>query len=144
GGPSMAGWLIASFGAGSVVGGLVSTRARGTGTTTVAWAVAGVAGATWLLLLPVPVPLLTLAVGATGVFSGLFFPRFFAALTTGTPPELRARVMTSVTIVISAPGPVGYLGAGILNQHAGSAVPALLLVAVSATLGALVTASARG
>ena len=142
GGPSMAGWLIASYGAGSVIGGLISTRARGTDG--MAWAVAGVAGSTWLLLLPVPVWALTVAVGGTGVFSGLFFPRFFAALTTGTPPGLRARVMTSVNIAISAPGPVGYLGAGILNQHAGSAVPALLLVAVTATLGALVTASARG
>jgi MFS family permease len=144
GGPSMAGWLIASYGAGSVLGGLVSTRAKRAGGTAMAWAVAGIAGSTWLLLLPVPVPLLTLAVGANGVFSGLFFPRFFAAVTTGTPVGLRARVMTSVNIAISAPGPVGYLCAGILNQHTASAVPSLLLVAGTATAGALVTASARG
>jgi len=144
GGASMAGWLIASYGAGSVLGGLASTRARGTGGATMGWAVAGIAGSTWLLLLPVPVWALPVAVGATGVFSGLFFPRFFAALTTGTPAGLRARVMTSVTIAISAPGPVGYLGAGILNQHTGSVVPSLLLVAGTAPVGAVVTASVRG
>ncbi len=137
GGAAQAGWLLAAYGAGSVVGGLISSRARTTGGTTAGWAVAGIAAAGWLLLLPVPVWALTAAVAANGVCSGLFFPRFFSALTTGTPPALRARVMTSVTIAISTPGPLGFLGAGILAQYAGSAVPSLLLVAVAATLGAL-------
>ena len=144
GGPTMAGWLIAAYGAGSVIGGLISTRAKATGGTTAAWALLGIAGSSWLLLLPVPVAVKTVAVGLDGVCSGLFFPRFFAALTTGTPAGLRARVMTSVNIAISLPGPVGFLGAGILTQHAGTAVPSLLLVGGAATVGALVTASARG
>ncbi len=142
GGASMAGWLLASYGAGSVVGGLISSRARRTGDRTAVWALLGIAASTWLLLLPVPVPARTLAVGANGVCSGLFFPRFFSALTTGTPPALRARVMTSVTIAISAPGPLGFLGAGILAQATGSTVPSLLLVAGAATGGALIAARA--
>jgi MFS family permease len=141
GGAPVAGWLLASYGAGSVLGGLVSARARRTGGRTAGWAVAGIAASTWLLLLPVPPWALTVVVAADGVCSGLFFPRFFAALTTGTPPALRARVMTSVTIAISAPGPLGFLGAGLLAQRTGSTIASLLLVAVAATVGALVTAS---
>jgi MFS family permease len=139
GGASMSGWLIGSFGGGSVIGGLISSRARRVDGLTGTWALAGIAAATWLLLLPVPVWMLTGAVGATGVCSGLFFPRFFSALTTRTPPGLRARVMTSVNIAISAPGPIGFLGAGILTQQTGTPTASLLLVAVSSTLGAAVT-----
>jgi hypothetical protein len=141
GGAPVAGWLLASYGAGSVLGGLISARARRTGDGTAGWAVAGIAASTWLLLLPVPPWALTVVVAANGVCSGLFFPRFFAALTTGTPPALRARVMTSVTIAISAPGPLGFLGAGLLAQRTGSTVASVLLVAVAATVGAVVTAS---
>jgi MFS family permease len=139
GGARVAGWLLASSGIGSVCGGLISSRARTTARHVMAWAVAGIAGSTWLLLLPVPVWALTGAVAVNGFCSGLFFPRFFSALTTGTPPRLRARVMTSVTIAISAPGPVGFLGAGSLAQYTGSTVPSLVLVSTAASLGAAVT-----
>jgi MFS family permease len=139
GGAAVAGWLLASYGGGSVVGGLISARARRTGSGTAAWAVAGMAASTWLLLLPVPVWTLAGAVAANGVCSGLFFPRFFSALTTRTPAALRSRVMTSVTIATSAPGPLGFLGAGLLAQHTGSTTASLLLVSVAASLGAAVT-----
>jgi len=139
GGATVAGWLLASYGAGSVVGGLISARARTASGRTATWAVVGNAAVLWLLVLPVPVWVLAGAVAANGVCSGLFFPRFFSALTSGTPPALRARVMTSVTIAISTPGPVGFLGAGFLAQRTGSTTPSLLLVSVAATVGALIT-----
>ena len=41
GGASVAGWLLGAYGAGSVVGGLISTRARATGGRTPALAIAG-------------------------------------------------------------------------------------------------------
>jgi MFS family permease len=140
GGASVAGWLLASYGGGSVLGGLISSRARRTGGHTAAWAVAGIAASMWLLLLPVPVWALAGAVAANGLCSGLFFPRFFSALTAGTPPALRARVMTSVTIATSAPAPLGFVGAGLLAQRTGDTTASLLLVAVSATVGAAITA----
>src|SRR5262245_18731421 len=136
GGAAVAGWLLASFGAGSVVGGLLSSRARTIGGRTSGWAIAGIAASTWLLLLPVPVWAHAGAIAANGVCSGLYFPRFFSELTTSTPPALRARVMTSVTIAISAPGPLGFVGAGLLAQQTGSTTPGLLLVSTMATLGA--------
>jgi len=124
GGASVAGWLLASYGAGSVIGGLLSARVR--------WATAsilGIAASTWLLLLPVPVWTLAGAIALNGVCSGLFFPRFFATLTLETPPALRARVITAVNIVISAPGPIGFLAAGFSSGN-------LWLIVVPATLGA--------
>ena len=144
GGASVAGWLVASFGLGSVLGGLISSRAQTTGGLAGTWAVAGIAASTWLLLLPVPPLVLTAAVALNGVCSGLFFPRFFAALTTRTPPALRARVMTSTMIAMSAPGPLGFLGAGLLAQHTGSVTASLLLVSVAATLGALIVVTRQG
>jgi MFS family permease len=139
GGAAVAGWLLGSYGAGSVVGGLLSSRARRTDGNTAAWATAVIAASTWLLFLPVPVWTLTIAVALNGLGSGLFYPRFFSAVTTSTPPALRARVMTSVNIALSAPAPVGFLGAGYLSQHTGSPTAALVLVATSATVGSAIT-----
>jgi hypothetical protein len=139
GGASVAGWLLGAFGAGSVLGGLISSRARRTGGPTPVLAAFGLAAATWVLLLPVPTWGWGLAIGAVGVATGLFFPRFFAGLTASTPPALRARVLTSVTIVISAPGPIGFLGAGLFAAH--STVASRLLIAVSATVGAMIVAA---
>src|SRR5262249_11863010 len=112
GGASGAGWLLRAYGAGSVLGGLSSARAPRTGARTTLLAVTVMAVAAWTLLLPAPAWVWGLAIGGIGVASGLFYPRFFASLTTTTPSALRARVLTSVTIVISAPGPLGFIGAG--------------------------------
>jgi MFS family permease len=141
GGSSVAGWLLASYGAGSVVGGLVSARARGTGGRTATAALAVSAGVSWLLLLPVPWWTVAVIVGTTGICAGLFFPRFFSALTTTTPPRLRAQVMTAATIATSAPGPVGFLLAGWLSQSTGTPTASLALVAASATVGAVIVAN---
>jgi hypothetical protein len=138
GGPSVAGWLLGTYGAGSVLGGLISSRARRAGGRTAVMAVFGLAAASWVLLLPVPTWVWGLAIGGTGVASGLLFPRFFSGITTSTPAALRARVLTSVTIVISAPGPLGFIGAGLLAQQ--STVGSRLLIAGSATVGAVIVA----
>ena len=94
------------------------------------------------LLLPVPAWGVAVAIAGIGVSSGVFFPRFFSMLTATTPLALRARVLTSVTVVISAPGPVGFLSAGVLAQRTGGAVAGLGLVAAAATLGGIVMAAA--
>jgi MFS family permease len=139
GGASEAGWLLGAYGAGSVLGGLILSRARSTGGRTALLAVTLMAAAAWVLLLPAPPWVWGLAIGAIGVASGLFYPRFFASLTTTTPSALRARVLASVTIVISAPAPLGFIGAGFLAQH--STVASRLLIGAAATLGAALVAS---
>jgi predicted MFS family arabinose efflux permease len=134
----LAGWLLASYGAGSVAGGLISSRARSASERTPAFAMMAMAATTWPLLAPVPAWAVGLAIAANGVCSGLFFPRFFADLTVRTPPRLRARVMASATTAMSATGPLGFVGAGFLLQRSASALPGFALVAAATTLGAAI------
>jgi MFS family permease len=138
GGASVAGLLLGAYGAGSVVGGLVSSRARHARGRTAVMSLFGLAAASWTLVLPLPTWAWALAIGATGVASGLFFPRFFSSLTATIPPALRARVLSTVHIVISAPSTIGFVGAGLLAQQ--STVASRLLIAGSATLGAMIVA----
>jgi predicted MFS family arabinose efflux permease len=141
-GARLAGWFLASYGAGSVIGGLLSSRAKGSSDRTATLAVAGMAAATLPLVFALPAWAVALAVGANGLCSGLFFPRFFAAVTIRTPPELRPTVMTSTMTAISSTGPLGFLGAGLLLQHLESPTAGFTLVVAAMTLGAAVVAGA--
>jgi predicted MFS family arabinose efflux permease len=141
----VAGLLLASYGAGSVVGGLLSTRARAASDRTSAFAIVGLAGTTWPLVLLLPSYGVAVAVAANGVCSGIFFTRFFASVAVRTPEALRARVGAAVNTFVSATGPVGFFTAGVLLQHA-SVRSAYALVAGTATAGAAIatTALVRG
>jgi MFS family permease len=141
-GASLAGWFLASYGAGSVVGGLISSRTRTTSDRAASLAVLGMAAATLPLLFSLPAWAVALCVAANGVCSGLFFPRFFAAVTIRTPPELRPTVMTSTMTAISSTGPIGFLCAGLLLQNAASPTAGFILVSAAAVVGALIVASA--
>jgi hypothetical protein len=141
-GSRLAGWLLASYGAGSVLGGLASARARRVDDRVAVAALVGGAVATWPLLASLPAWGIALAVAANGVCSGLFFPRFFAALTVRTPPALRAGVSTGVTTTISATGPLGFVGAGLLLQGSTSARAGFGLAVGAATLGAAIVVAA--
>jgi hypothetical protein len=136
----IAGWLLAAYGAGSVAGGLASTRARSDRDRMATLAIVGIAASTWPLLFDLPAWAAAIAVAANGVCSGLFFPRFFSALTVRTPERLRARVTTSVMTLISATGPLGFVGAGFLLHATGSVTAGFVLVAAAVTVGAAVVA----
>ena len=138
----VAGWLLASYGAGSVAGGLLSTRARTVDGRTARLAMVGLALTTWPLLTSLPSYGVALVIAANGLCSGLFFPRFFASVTLRTPKVLRARVSAAVNTAISATGPIGFVGAGLLLQHA-SLQATYAVVAGSATLGAAIVVTAK-
>jgi MFS family permease len=141
GGAALAGWLLASYGAGSVAGGLLSARARSTDDRTGTLAIAGLAVSTWPLLAHLPSYGVALAIAANGVCSGLYFPRFFAAVTLRTPESLRARVSATVTTAISVTGPIGFVGAGLLLEHASISATYAVVVA-AATVGAAIVVAA--
>ncbi len=143
GGATAAGWMVGAYGAGAVAGGLISARSTSAGPRTATVAVWGVAASATALLMPAPLWTTAVIVGLIGVGNGIYFPRFFAALTTGTPPALRATVMTAATVAISAPGPVGFVGAGLLNQYVAGRAAGLGLVAVAALVGAATVTAAR-
>jgi MFS family permease len=141
-GAGLAGLLLASYGAGSVAGGLLSSRARSIDDRVTALAIAGIAVSTWPLLAPLPSYGVALAVATNGLFSGLFFPRFFASVTVRTPEALRARVNAAVTTAISATGPVGFIAAGLLLEHAASITLTYAVVAAAASAGAAIVIAA--
>ena len=126
--------IVAYLFAGAVIGpwgfGVISAP-------TAMLAVAGLAVAAWGLALPGPAWVWGLAIAGTGIATGLFYPRFFAAMTTAAPPELRARVLASVTIAISAPGPLGFLAAGLVSEH--STFASRVLVGGTATVAAVIS-----
>ena len=140
GGAALAGWLLASYGAGSVAGGLLSARARSVNDRTATLAIAALAVSTWPLVAQLPSYGVALAVAANGVCSGLYFPRFFASVTLRTPEPLRARVNAAVTTAISATGPIGFAAAGLLLQQV-SLTATYAVIALSATMGAAVVAA---
>jgi MFS family permease len=146
-GARLAGWFLASYGLGSVIGGLLSARAKETSDRAAVLAVLGMAAATVPLLFDIPAWAVAVSVAANGLCSGLFFPRFFAAITIRTPAELRPTVMTSTMTAISSTGPLGFLGAGLLLQNAESATAGFALVVAAFAAGAVVVATgvpARG
>jgi MFS family permease len=140
-GARLAGWLWASYGLGSVIGGLLSARAKETSDRTAALAVLAMAAATVPLLFDIPAWAVAASVAANGVCSGLFFPRFFAAVTIRTPAQLRPTVMTSTMTAISSTGLLGFLGAGLLLQGAASATAGFVLVVATFTAGAVIVAA---
>jgi hypothetical protein len=140
-GAGLAGWLLASFGAGQVAAGLLSSRVRGVSDRTASLAILGVVAATWPLVFPLPSWGVAAAVAADGFCMGLFFIRFFASLTVRTPPTIRARVMTSVNTAISATGPLGFAGAGLLLHLTDSVTAGFVLVVAASTIGAAIVVS---
>lgn len=144
-GARLAGWFLASYGLGSVIGGLLSARAKETSDRAAGLAVMGMAAATVPLLFSIPAWAVAVCVAANGLCSGLFFPRFFAAVTIRTPAELRPTVMTSTMTAISSTGPLGFLGAGLVLQNAASPTAGFVLVVSAFAAGAaVVVASGTG
>jgi MFS family permease len=138
GGASTAGWLLGAYGAGSVLGGLLATRAQNASGPAMARSVLVVAVSSWVLLLPVPIWVWALAIALIGVGSGMFFPRFFSTVTTSTPPTLRALVLSTVHIAIGMPGPIGFVAAGVLAQY--STFASRLLIVAAASVGGMIVA----
>jgi hypothetical protein len=112
--PKIAGWLLASWGAGALAGSAIAYRAvarleplRLAGVACVA-----MVSPLWLLVLDLP----ALGVGAVLFTSALFIPLinapFLAVLTRRTPVSLRPKVMTALVSAESVTGPIGYALAG--------------------------------
>jgi hypothetical protein len=139
-GAALAGWLLASYGFGSVIGGLLAARAPAVTDRGFALAAGALAVTTWPLMVPLPAWAVAVCVAGHGVASGLVYPQLFAALTVRPPERLRAQVLTATTTVLSAGGPIGAVAAGLLLGGGRSASGALVLVAVVVTAGALVAA----
>ena len=138
GSPRVAGWLLASFSAGSVAGGLLAARlARRVPPLRLARAaVLGMPLPLWVLVVPAPPAVVGAAVALNGLCTGLLFPPVMSLLTIRTPAPLRGQVIASAMTVFSAAGPLGLAGAGQAAQAFGSVTPVLVGVAVIASAAA--------
>jgi MFS family permease len=130
--PKIAGWLIASFGIGAVVGNFVAYRVvlpRMDGMTTIAAFAMGQALPLWLLSFGFPWWVYGGALVVSGVANGLVNPSLHTLMTLRIPPTLRPTVMTAMTMVFVLVQPLGVFGAGPVLDEFG---PRPVLVAFAA------------
>ena len=118
---TVAGWLLASFGVGALVGNGIAYRflGRADGLKVVAVCIMGQALPLWLLPLPLPAWALSAAIAASGVANGLVNPSIHSILTLRVPPPLRPTVMTSGIVVWALVNPLGLFLAGPVLDSAG-------------------------
>jgi len=108
GDPRIAGWLIASFGLGALVGNVLAYRAvsRTDGLLLVAAGIGFQALPLWLLVLPVPAVAVGAALAASGLANGVVNPSLHSILTLRAPPPLRPQVMTAMITAAMLVAPV--------------------------------------
>jgi predicted MFS family arabinose efflux permease len=145
--PKIAGWLLASFGAGAVAGNIVSYKllvGRVRGLTVIAACVMGQALPLWLLTLHVPAWACSAALLCSGIANGLVNPSIHAIMTLRIPAALRPNVMTTMMMVFVVVQPLAVFGTGPVLDAFG-VQPILVSLAVVQTLAmlAIVVSSLR-
>jgi predicted MFS family arabinose efflux permease len=113
--PRIAGWLLASFGAGALLGNAIAYRVlldRVRGMTVIGVCVLGQALPLWLLTFHLPASAYSAALAVSGLANGLVNPSIHALMTLRIPPQLRPSVMAAMTVVFTLIQPLGVFGAG--------------------------------
>jgi MFS family permease len=112
--PRLAGLLFGSWGAGAVLGNVLSYRYFSSEVrwSTVAPLVFAQALPLWLLAAPVPAPLLMAALCVSGVLNGLSNPTFHALITLRPPANVRPKVLSAMFTASGLGGPLALLVAG--------------------------------
>ena len=137
-----AGWIIAAFGAGALVGNAIAYRTLRR-FDALTWASLGFLVESlplWLLPLPVPAVAVGVALGAAGLINGLVNPALHSILTLRAPAAVRAKVMSVVLTLSQVGGPLALLGAG-PALGAWGARPVFAAVAAAQTLARVVAGS---
>lgn len=145
--PRVAGWLLASFGVGAVLGNVVAYRvllARMQGLTVIAACVLGQALPLWLLTFDLPPPVYSAALACSGIANGLVNPSIHAIMTLRIPPALRPTVMTTMMLVFALTQPVAVFGAGpVLDEFGAQPVLVTFAAVQSAAMLAVAASSLR-
>jgi MFS family permease len=113
--PRVAGWLIASFGVGAVLGNVIAYRfllKRVRGLSVIAACVLGQALPLWLLAVDLPAVVYSAALLASGIANGLVNPSIHSLLTLRIPPALRPTVMTAMMMLFVVAQPIAVFGTG--------------------------------
>jgi MFS family permease len=143
--PRVAGWLIASFGVGAVLGNAVAFRfllERVRGFSLIAIGVLAQALPLWLLTVDLPAAAYSAVLVASGLGNGLCNPSIHSLMTLRIPPALRPTVMTSMMMLFALVQPLAVFGVGPVLDAFGPE-PVLIGFAVAQTVAmAVVAASA--
>ena len=131
--PRVAGWLLASFGAGALIGNGVAYRfllKRVDGLRLIAVCIMGQALPLWLLTMPLPAAALSGALLVSGIANGLVNPSLHTISTLRVPVPLRPAVTSVGMLIWAGLNPLGLFGVGPVLDAAG---PEPVLVAFAAT-----------
>jgi MFS family permease len=112
--PRLAGLLFGSWGAGAVLGNVLSYRYF---SSEVRWSIVAPlvfaqALPLWLLAAPVPAVVLMAALCVSGVLNGLSNPTFHALITLRPPANVRPKVLSAMFTASGLGGPLALLAAG--------------------------------
>ena len=143
--PRVAGWLLASFGLGAVIGNVVAYRfllKRVDGLRLIAVCIMGQALPLWLLPLPLPAAALSGALVVSGLANGLVNPSLHTIMTLRVPSSLRPTVMTVMMLVWAGTNPLGVFGAGPVLDAAGPEPVLVAFAAVQTVMMALIAVTA--
>jgi MFS family permease len=133
----VAGWLLAAWGLGAVLGNAAAYRLSARDPLLVTSAGMTVESLPlWLLALSLPVSGYAGVMVAAGILNGLVNPALHATFTLRTPLSIRARTSTAVLTLSSIGGPLAVLGAGPALDAWGSR-PVFLAVAAVQTVARL-------
>ena len=143
--PRIAGLLLASFGAGAVVGNVITYRfllKRVDGLRLIAFCIMGQALPLWLLPLPVSAWVLSAALVASGIANGLVNPSLHTIMTLRVPPSLRPTVMSVMMIVWAGANPLGLFAVGPVLDAVGPKPVLVAFASVQTAMMALVALTA--
>ena len=140
--PRIAGWLLASFGVGAVLGNVIAYRwllKRVSGLTVIGTCILGQALPLWLLTMHPPAWLISIALAVSGIANGLVNPPIHTLMTLRVPPRLRPTVLSVNMIIFGLAQPLGLFAVGPVLDAFGPQ-PVLVTLAVVQTASMIVIA----
>jgi MFS family permease len=141
----IAGWLIASFGVGALIGNGISFRfltRRFDGLNVISACVMGQALPLWLLWMDLPAAGLSAVIVASGIANGLVNPSLHAITTLRVPPALRPNVFTTSMVLWAVVNPLGLFVSGPVLDAFGTAPVLVGFAAVQTVAMAIVALAA--
>jgi MFS family permease len=143
----IAGWLVASFGIGALIGNGISFRwlsNRVRGISITAAGVMGQALPLWLLVFELPAWAYSAALVASGVANGLVNPSIHTILTLRIPARLRPGALAAMAAVFTLIQPLGVFIAGpVLDSYGVEPVLVALAVVQTISMAAIAVTALR-